>query len=68
MRCYQCLILAPIFLFLDDSVIARVGRSANKILHDPGTYVVHFEGNATDAELYHFAKQIIRRSNKKVAK
>jgi len=66
MRCYQCLILTLIFgciIFQDASCVARVRRSTNKNFRDPGTYIVHFEDNATDAELYHFAKQMIRRSN-----
>jgi len=65
MRCYQCLILTLIFAFQDVSCVARVKRSANKNLRDPGTYIVHFENNATDAQLYHFAKQMNKRSSKR---
>ena len=64
MRYYQCLILALIFgIFQDVSGVAIFTKSANEKLRNPGTYIVHVEDNTTDAQLQHFAKQLIRRSN-----
>ncbi|XP_065901879.1 extracellular serine proteinase-like [Dysidea avara] len=60
------LILALIFgcvIFQDVSGVARVKRSADENLRDPGTYIVHFEDSTTDAQLHHFVKQLNRRSN-----
>jgi len=68
MRYYQCLILALIFgcvILQDVSGVARVKKSADEHLRDPGTYIVHFKDNTTDAQLNHFAKQLIRRSNRR---
>jgi len=68
MRFYHCLILILIFgcaVFQDVSGVARVLRSADKNLRDPGTYIVHFEDSATDTQLHHFAEQLNRISNKR---
>jgi len=68
MTFYHCLILTLIFgctIFQDVSGVARVLRSADKILRDPGTYIVHFEDSTTGTQLHHFAKQLIRISNKR---
>jgi len=51
-------------IFQDASGVARVKRSANKNLRDPGTYIVHFKDSTTDAQLQHFVKQLSRKSNK----
>jgi len=58
MRYYQFLILTLIFGYVilkNVSGVARVKRSADRNLRDPGTYIVNF---ATDAQLHHFAKQL----------
>jgi len=67
MRYYQCLILTLIFdcdIFQNVSGVARVRKSVDESLHDPGTYVIHFEGITTDAQLQQFTKQLIKRSYK----
>ena len=67
MRYYQCLILALIFgcvTFQDVSGVARVKRSADENLRDPGTYIVRFEDSTTDAQLHHFVKQLNRSDRK----
>jgi len=67
MRYYWCLILTLIFgcvILQDVSGVARVRRSADESLRDPGTYVIHFEDNTTDSQLQQFTKQLIRRSYK----
>jgi len=67
MRYYQCLILTLVFdcvILQDVSGVARVRRSADESLRDPGTYVIRFEDNATDSQLQHFIKQLIRKSYK----
>ena len=69
MRYYQCLILALIFgcvIFQDVSGVARVKRSVDESLRDPGIYIVHFEDSSTDAQLQHFVKQLNRRSKRRV--
>jgi len=69
MRCYQCLCLALVIgcvIFQDVSGVARVKRSANENLRDPGTYIIHFKDSTTDAQLQHFTKQLNRRSNRSV--
>ena len=68
MRYCQCLLLALIFgcvIFQDVSGVARVKRSADENLRDPGTYIVHFEEDTTDAQLQRLVKQLNRRSNRK---
>jgi len=59
MRFYQCLILT--LILQDISGVARVKRSAIEKLRNPGTYIVHFKDNTTDAQLQQFTKQLIRR-------
>jgi len=69
MRYCQCLSLLLTFgciIFQDASGVAKVKISADENLNDPGTYIVHFENNATTAQLQHFTKQLIRRSNRRV--
>ena len=64
----QCLFLTLIFgcvKFQDVSGVARVKRSTNENLRDPGTYVIHFDNNATDVQLGKFTKQLIRWSNRR---
>jgi len=68
MRYYECLILTLIFIcvtFQDISGVAKIKRSADENLRDPGTYIVHFKHNTTDSQLHYFAKQLIRRSNRR---
>jgi len=69
MRHYKCLILSLIFccvIFQDVSCVARVTRSTDENLCDKGTYIIHFEDTITDTKMQHFAKQLIRRSSRKV--
>ena len=68
MKYYQYLLLTLIFgcvILQDVSGVARVKKSADKNLRDPGTYIVHFKNNTTDTQLQQFAKQLIRKSNRK---
>ena len=68
MRCYQCLCLTLVIscvTFQDVSGVARVKRSANENLQDPGTYIVHLKDNVTDVQLHQFAKQLTMRHNRK---
>jgi len=68
MRYHQYLFLLLIFgcfIFQDASGVAKVKTSADEHLNDPGTYIVHFEDNATIAQLQYFTKQLIRRSNRR---
>ncbi|XP_065902075.1 extracellular serine proteinase-like [Dysidea avara] len=68
MRYYQCLILVLIFgcvIIQDVSGVARVKRSADEKLRNPGTYIIHFENSTTDAQLRHFVQQLNRRSSRR---
>jgi len=68
MRHYQCLCLTLVIgcvIFQDVSGVARVKRSANENLRDPGTYIVHLKDNVTDVQLHQFAKQLTMRHNSK---
>ena len=68
MRCCQCLCLTLVIgcvIFQDVSGVARIERSANENLRDPGTYIIHFKDSTTDAQLQHFIKQLSH-SNRKV--
>ena len=65
----NCLIISLVIgcvIFQDVSGVARVKRSANENLRDPGTYIVHFEDSTTDAQLQRFAKHLNKRSNSRV--
>ena len=69
MRCNQCLCLTLVIgcvIFQDVSGVARVKRSANENLRDPGTYIVHFKDSTTDEQLQNFVKQLKLRSSKSV--
>ena len=68
MKYCQCPIIALIFgcvIFQDVFGVARVKRSADENLRDPGTYIVHFQDSTTTAQLQRFTKQLIRRSNRR---
>jgi len=68
MRYIQCLILTLIFscvIFQDVSGVARIRKSANESLREPGTYIIHFEDSTTNVQLRQFTKQLTRRSYKK---
>jgi len=68
MRNFKCLFFSLIYgyvLLERTSGVARVKTSVDESLRDPGTYVIHFEESATDTQLQHFAKQLIRRSNRR---
>jgi len=63
---YQHLSLALIIglaMFQYVCGVARVKKSADDNLRDPGTYIIQFEDSATDAQLQHFTKQLNSRSN-----
>jgi len=53
-------------IFQDICGVARVKRSANDKLRNPGTYIVHFKDNTAEAQLQQFTKQLIRRSNRRL--
>ena len=63
-HCYQCLILALLSctVFQDSSGVTSVNRSAQVTLRDPGTYIIQFQDNSTDAKLQHFMEKLIERS------
>ena len=48
-------------IFHNASGVARIKRSTDESLRDPGTYIVHFKDSTTDAQLQQFAKQLNRR-------
>jgi len=52
-------------IFQDVSGVARVETFVDKSLHDPRIYIVNFEDSTTIAQLQHFTKQLIRRSNRR---
>jgi len=63
------LILTLIFsfvIFQDICGVARVKRSDNDKLRNPGTYIVHFKDNISEAQLQQFTKQLIRQSNRRL--
>ena len=41
------------------SSVADVIRSKNANMRDPGTYIIHFEENATDTQQQIFVKQLL---------
>ena len=64
-QCYQCLILALLLsctIFQDSSGVTSVKRSAQVTLRDPGTYIIQFKDNSTNAQLQHFMEKLIERS------
>ena len=68
MRCHQCLIYILIFgcvIFQHTSGVARVTKSTNENLRDPGIYIVHFEDTTTDLQQHNFAKQLIKKFNER---
>ena len=68
MQYYQCLNLVLVIgctILEDASGIAKVRRSADENLRDPGTYIIQLEDSATDAQLQHFTKQLNERSNRR---
>jgi len=65
---HQYLNLALIFgstIFQYVSGAARIEKSADENLRDPGTYIIQFEDSATDTQLHHFAEQVNRKSNQR---
>ena len=61
MRFHQCLIVALVIgctVFQDASSVARVTRSSDESLRDPGTYIIYFKKSATDTEIRKFAAMI----------
>ena len=68
MRYYLYLFILLIFgyiMFQDTSGAAKIKRSADESLRDPGTYIVYFENSTTNTQLRHFVKQLIGRSNRR---
>ena len=68
MSYHHCLIHILIFgcvIFQHTSGVARVTKSTNENLRDPGIYIVHFEDTTTDLQQHHFAKQLVKRFNKR---
>ena len=62
MSYFQCIIFSLIFgcvIIQGISGVARVKRSADENLRDPGTYIVHFQDNSTDTQQQHFVNQLI---------
>ena len=62
---YQWQILALLLsltIFQDSSGVTSVKTSAHVTLRDPGTYIIRFKGNSTDAQLQHFMEKLIERS------
>jgi len=68
MEVYQCVILTMVLgcvMFQSASGVARIKRSTDESLRDPGTYIVHFKDSATDAQLQQFTKQLYKSSGRK---
>ena len=45
--------------------VADVIRSKDESMRDPGTYIIHFEENTTDAQLQIFVKQLLTMSTQR---
>jgi len=68
MRYYQylfTLLICGYVIFQDASGVAKIKRSADESLRDPGTYIVCFENSTTNTQLQRFVKRLIERSNRR---
>ena len=70
----QCLIVTLVlYTVIFEEVSAGLGaknviKSKNENMRDPGTYIIRFEENTTDAQLQNFVKQLITMSKKSTNK
>ena len=44
----------------DNSAFAKIERSAEESLSEPGAYIIYFEESATEIQQKHFVRQLIR--------